>query len=148
MCIRDRAGHGNRHDPITRLPHEAGQALALRADDDDEMGIRDSLKDGYLQQCDAPRYMYDHPANVFVAGFIGSPAMNLLDVPVVDGGVKLGAATVAIPREILAKASGSRVTLGVRPEDLDLSSDGTGLQVAVAVVEELGACLLYTSRCV
>ena len=97
------------------------------------------LKDGYLQQCDAPRYMYDHPANVFVAGFIGSPAMNLLDVPVVDGGVKLGAATVAIPRETLAKASGSRVTLGVRPEDLDLSSDGVGLQVTVDVVEELGA---------
>ena len=97
------------------------------------------LKDGYLQQCDAPRYMYDHPANVFVAGFIGSPAMNLLDVPVVDGGVKLGAATVAIPREILAKASGSRVTLGVRPEDLDLSTDGAGLQVTVDVVEELGA---------
>ncbi len=97
------------------------------------------LKDGYLQQCDAPRRMYDHPANVFVAGFIGSPAMNLLDVPVVDGGVKLGAHTVAVPREVLAKASGSRVTLGVRPEDLDLTTDASGLDVTVDVVEELGA---------
>ena len=48
------------------------------------------LKDGLLQQCDTPRRMYDHPDNVFVAGFIGSPAMNLLDVPVNDGGVKFG----------------------------------------------------------
>jgi multiple sugar transport system ATP-binding protein len=59
------------------------------------------LKDGYLQQCDAPRYMYDHPNNVFVAGFIGSPAMNLLDVPVVEGGVKLGAYTVPLDRDTL-----------------------------------------------
>ena len=97
------------------------------------------LKDGYLQQCDAPRRMYDHPANVFVAGFIGSPAMNLLDVPVVEGGVKLGGHLVAVPREVLAKASGGRVTLGVRPEDLDLTTDGSGLEVTVDVVEELGA---------
>ena len=48
------------------------------------------LKDGLLQQCDTPRRMYDHPNNVFVAGFIGSPAMNLLEVPVIDGGVKFG----------------------------------------------------------
>ena len=48
------------------------------------------LKDGLLQQCDTPRRMYDHPNNVFVAGFIGSPAMNLLEVPVTDGGVKFG----------------------------------------------------------
>ena len=47
------------------------------------------LKDGILQQCDSPRRMYDHPANVFVAGFIGSPAMNLIEVPVTDGGVDL-----------------------------------------------------------
>jgi len=96
------------------------------------------LKDGYLQQCDAPRYMYDHPNNVFVAGFIGSPAMNLLDVPVVEGGVKLGAYTVPIEREVLAKA-GKHATLGIRPEDLDLSTTGEGLAVTVEVVEELGA---------
>ena len=97
------------------------------------------LKDGYLQQCDAPRRMYDHPANVFVAGFIGSPAMNLLDVPVTDGGVKLGNHTVAVDRSVIAKATGGRVTLGVRPEDLDLVTDRSGLEVSVDVVEELGA---------
>jgi multiple sugar transport system ATP-binding protein len=96
------------------------------------------LKDGYLQQCDAPRYMYDHPNNVFVAGFIGSPAMNLLDVPVVDGGVKLGAYTVPLDRETLANA-GKRATLGIRPEDMEISSTGEGLELLVEVVEELGA---------
>ena len=45
-----------------------------------------TLKDGLLMQCDAPQNLYDRPANVFVAGFIGSPAMNLLDLQLVDGG--------------------------------------------------------------
>ncbi len=97
------------------------------------------LKDGLLQQVDTPRHMYDHPNNVFVAGFIGSPAMNLLEVPIVDGGVKVGDATLPIERGILQGAGGSSVTLGVRPEDLDLATDGTGLPVVVEVVEELGA---------
>jgi multiple sugar transport system ATP-binding protein len=96
------------------------------------------LKDGILQQCASPREMYDHPNNVFVAGFIGSPAMNLLDVPVVDGGVKFGNTALPIPRDHLAEA-GSRAIVGARPEDLTLSDDGTGLAVTVDVVEELGA---------
>ena len=79
------------------------------------------LKDGLLQQCDTPRRMYDHPDNVFVAGFIGSPAMNLFNVPVVDGGVKFGAGTHPIDRERLAGA-GKEVTLGVRPEDLTMTN--------------------------
>ena len=61
------------------------------------------LKDGLLMQCDTPRRMYDHPDNVFVAGFIGSPAMNLLEVPVIDGGVKFGTSTYPIEREHLAE---------------------------------------------
>jgi len=97
------------------------------------------LKDGILQQCDTPRNMYDRPTNVFVAGFIGSPAMNLLDVEQVDGGVSVGASKVAVDREILAGASGKRVTLGVRPEDLDVVSEGQGIPVEIDVVEELGA---------
>ena len=96
------------------------------------------LKDGILQQCDTPRGMYDHPDNVFVAGFIGSPAMNLFDVPVVDGGVKFGSATHPIERSFLTGV-GKEVTLGVRPEDLTISMEGAGLPVTVEVVEELGA---------
>jgi len=96
------------------------------------------LKDGVLQQCDTPRGMYDHPENVFVAGFIGSPAMNLFDVPIVDGGVKFGSSTYPIERDILTDI-GKEVTLGVRPEDLTIRTEGEGLPVTVDVVEELGA---------
>jgi multiple sugar transport system ATP-binding protein len=96
------------------------------------------LKDGILQQCDTPRGMYDHPENVFVAGFIGSPAMNLFDVPVVDGGVMFGTATYPIERDSLT-GEGKEVTLGVRPEDLAIGMEGEGLPVTVDVVEELGA---------
>ena len=96
------------------------------------------LKDGILQQCDSPRRMYDHPNNVFVAGFIGSPAMNLFEVPVVDGGVKFGNTVHPVERDVLAKAHGGTVTLGVRPEDMD-PTNGEGLPILIDVVEELGA---------
>lgn len=96
------------------------------------------LKDGVLQQCDTPRTLYDHPNNVFVAGFIGSPAMNLFQAPVTDGGVRLGNAVAPASRDALNRA-GRSVTLGVRPEDLVRNDDGNGIQVEVDVVEELGA---------
>ena len=95
------------------------------------------LKDGLLQQVDTPRRMYDHPNNVFVAGFIGSPAMNLLNLNVVDGGVAFGDAIYPVAREVLGEAAGAKVTVGVRPEDLEIGSNG--LKVEVDVVEELGA---------
>ena len=99
------------------------------------------LKDGLLQQVDTPRYMYDHPNNVFVAGFIGSPAMNLLTVPLDGNTLKLGQAKVEVPREAVA-ATGKddrEVTVGIRPEDMDIVADGQGLQTKVNLVEELGA---------
>ena len=98
------------------------------------------LKDGILQQVDTPRALYDHPNNVFVAGFIGSPAMNLLELPVVDGGVVFGGTVYPVSSSVLGAAAGNTVTLGVRPEDLELvDSSSDGLKVAVDVVEELGA---------
>ena len=95
------------------------------------------LKDGLLQQVDTPRNLYDRPQNVFVAGFIGSPAMNLVQLPIIDGGVQFGDAVLPIAREILAKAPGNRVTVGVRPEKLTV--DTKGLIVDVDVIEELGS---------
>ncbi len=96
------------------------------------------LKDGLLQQVDTPRRMYDHPDNVFVAGFIGSPAMNLIDTAVVDGGVQLGTGIYPVARDDL-KSAGATVTMGVRPEDLTMTTEGKGIPVTVDVVEELGA---------
>ena len=96
------------------------------------------LKDGLLQQCDTPRALYDRPANVFVAGFIGSPAMNQAPARLADGGAVLGGLTVPLSREIVAAADGGEVTLGFRPEALELSDDG-GISVKVDLVEELGS---------
>jgi multiple sugar transport system ATP-binding protein len=98
------------------------------------------LKDGVLQQCDTPRRMYEHPDNVFVAGFIGSPAMNLLELPLVDGGVSFGGEIVPVPRASVAGIGESTVTLGVRPEDLEITTGShSGLEVTIDVIEELGA---------
>jgi multiple sugar transport system ATP-binding protein len=92
------------------------------------------LHGGRLQQCDAPRVLYDHPANVFVAGFIGSPAMNLCTLPVEGGRVALGADDLTLPGAVNGR---SEVVVGLRPESLELASDG--IPGRVEVVEELGA---------
>ncbi len=106
------------------------------------------LKDGVLQQCDTPRSMYARPANVFVAGFIGSPAMNLAEVVVNDSGAQVGDLTIPLPRATLAAAaedSSHTVTVGFRPESMDIT-DGPGLEVQVNLVEELGSdAFLYGS---
>jgi len=96
------------------------------------------LKDGLLQQVDTPRNLYEKPANVFVAGFIGSPAMNLLQLPIVDGGVQFGSAVIPVERDILAKTKATKLTVGIRPETLDVTT-GAGLDAHLDVVEELGA---------
>ncbi len=98
------------------------------------------LKDGLLQQVGSPRELYERPANVFVAGFIGSPAMNLFTSDLVDGGVKFGGYLIPLTRDVVAGAKGKQVTVGVRPEDLEVSTAaGDGLPVVVDLVEELGA---------
>ena len=103
------------------------------------------LKDGVLQQCDTPGSLYDRPANTFVAGFIGSPAMNVITGPATDGGVKLAGAVLPVPRERLQRASGSgRVTVGFRPEAVELAPEG--VPVVVNVVEQLGSdAFLYAT---
>jgi multiple sugar transport system ATP-binding protein len=95
------------------------------------------LKDGLLMQVGKPRELYDQPRNVFVAGFIGSPAMNLFTLAQVDGGVSFGDDVYPVSRNVLSQAADSSVVLGVRPEDLEVS--GQGLPIEVDVVEELGA---------
>ncbi|MDO5644143.1 MAG: sn-glycerol-3-phosphate ABC transporter ATP-binding protein UgpC [Dermabacter sp.] len=97
------------------------------------------LNGGVLQQIDSPRRMYDHPNNVFVAGFIGSPAMNLVEQKLTDQGVTFGGAVIPVDRATLSESNENAVTVGVRPEDLELVGDGQGLAVEVDVVEELGA---------
>ena len=85
------------------------------------------MKDGMLQQCDSPLNLYDKPKNLFVAGFIGSPAMNLIEGDVVDGGIQVGDYTVPVSREMIAKAgSEKRLVLGIRPENFTLGEGNDG----------------------
>jgi multiple sugar transport system ATP-binding protein len=93
------------------------------------------LRDGVLQQCAPPRELYRSPANVFVAGFMGSPAMNLFALPVVDGSVSLGNWLIRVPRQIIT--GGGELVVGIRPEHFEPGD--RGVEVEVDVVEELGA---------
>jgi len=97
------------------------------------------LKDGVLQQVDTPLNLYDKPKNLFVAGFIGSPAMNLMDAKISDGEAVIDNYTVPVNRAAASKAKGP-VTIGVRPEAWRLvEDDQEGLPIEVTVIEELGA---------
>jgi multiple sugar transport system ATP-binding protein len=95
------------------------------------------LKDGILQQCASPRELYDDPANAFVGTFIGSPSMNIIPSVVADGGVDMNGFLVPVDRTFLAKAASGKVLVGVRPEDLELATEGADM--TVTLVEELGA---------
>ena len=96
------------------------------------------MRDGHVSQQGAPLELYDRPANTFVAGFIGSPAMNLLLATVEQSGRSLafeGLSLVSLARQEMAP--GRLVTLGIRPEHLSLSGDGFPAQVVV--VEPTGS---------
>ena len=119
------------------VTHDQTEALTMG----DRIAV---LKDGLLQQVGTPRDMYDTPANVFVAGFIGSPAMNIGTFPVLDGVANLGRARVAVPRSVISQFTDddkNHVTVGFRPESLDVVPAGTpdGIPVIVNIVEELGS---------
>jgi multiple sugar transport system ATP-binding protein len=82
--------------------------------------------------------MYDQPKNVFVAGFVGSPAMNLLTLRVEGDAVRFGDTDLRIPRDASEAVAGRTVVVGIRPEDMDLGQHGSGVELEVDVVEELG----------
>jgi multiple sugar transport system ATP-binding protein len=125
---------------LSRIHHRLGTTMLYVTHDQAEaMTLGDRivvLKDGVVQQVDTPLRLYDRPDNVFVAGFIGSPAMNFMQVDVDSegsaravGGAGLGTFTGGAPS--------GRMILGVRPEDVDLADDGP-LAAGVEVVETLG----------
>jgi multiple sugar transport system ATP-binding protein len=86
------------------------------------------LSGGVLQQCDSPQVLYDNPKNLFVAGFMGSPAMNLFEATVTDGAssVLVGSQSIILPagvltaRPALRAYSGRAIVVGIRPEDLPI----------------------------
>jgi multiple sugar transport system ATP-binding protein len=96
------------------------------------------LDKGRLQQCDAPDALFDRPANVFVAGFIGSPAMNLLTSKAVGGKIELGPFRLALSAAQQHALTTSEVIIGVRPEDFAVVAPEDGVPGQVELVEELG----------
>ena len=114
------------------VTHDQTEALTMG----DRIAV---LKDGILQQVGTPRDLYEKPNNVFVAGFIGSPAMNLFPVDLAsDGRIQFGSAVV--DADIDKPTNATQVIAGVRPEDIVVNpADGQGLSVTVDLVEELGA---------
>jgi multiple sugar transport system ATP-binding protein len=119
------------------VTHDQTEALTMG----DRIAV---LKDGVLQQIGTPRDMYDTPNNVFVAGFIGSPAMNLGTYQVFDGQAQVGRAKVALTREAVAALKAddkNHVVLGFRPESLDRSAPNAegAIPIHVDMVEELGS---------
>ena len=97
------------------------------------------MKDGILQQVDTPLNLYDRPKNLFVAGFIGSPAMNLVEAKAGEGSARIGEYEMPVDRGASSKMQGA-ITVGVRPEAWRIvSKEEGGMPVKVTVVEELGA---------
>jgi multiple sugar transport system ATP-binding protein len=134
---------------VSRIQHRLGVATMYVTHDQTEamtMGDRVAvLNAGVLQQCDQPQVLYDSPDNLFVAGFMGSPAMNLYAATVSPdlSSLKLGSQTLALPaglvsqRPALAAYAGKEVVVGIRPENLSLAGDGDADERILAVDNEL-----------
>ncbi|WP_370248933.1 ABC transporter ATP-binding protein [Nocardioides sp.] len=128
---------------IARLQADLGVTTVYVTHDQVEamtMGDRVAvMKDGVLQQVDTPLALYDRPVNLFVAGFIGSPQMNLLAATAADGQARIGQYLVPVDPAAASRMKGA-ITVGVRPEAWRVvSAEEGGLPVRVTVVEELGA---------
>jgi multiple sugar transport system ATP-binding protein len=102
------------------------------------------LSEGRVQQVDTPHALYQAPRNLFVASFIGSPAMNLVEASIEDGALRAGDLTLPLDAVAAAQLAGlGRVAVGIRPElfqDAAVAADHLPrLEVEVAVVEDLGS---------
>jgi multiple sugar transport system ATP-binding protein len=118
------------------------------------------MKDGWVQQVGEPLELYNHPANRFVAGFLGSPAMNFADVTLAESGGKIVADApglrIVLPDELAARTrakmngAGTKATLGIRPEDIHVSGAADSadhcFDANVEVVEQLGSEILLDTR--
>ena len=147
---------------ISRIQDEIGVTTLYVTHDQVEamtMGDRVAvIRKGVLQQVDTPQFLYDHPQNLFVAGFIGSPAMNMVEADLVqaDGSaaVEFGGLSLEVPEEVLAERpdlrgyAGKRVVLGLRPEDMEDATlvseipSSRRIRATVHLREALGADVL------
>jgi multiple sugar transport system ATP-binding protein len=147
---------------VSRLQNELGVTTIYVTHDQTEamtMGDRVAvIKKGELQQVDAPQFLYDHPANLFVAGFIGSPAMNMVEADLVreDGGLYavFGSTRLRVADEVVSERpgirayEGRRVIAGIRPENMEDASimsvipEDRRMKVDIVLREALGSEVL------
>ena len=135
---------------IARIHRRLGTTIVYVTHDQVEamtMGDRIAvMKDGILQQVGTPEELYLHPANLFVAGFIGSPAMNFVTVTTAGGEIMMGQSRLSLAGEpakvVAAQAPGANLTIGFRPEHLELANGAAELAMSfpavVDVVEYMG----------
>jgi multiple sugar transport system ATP-binding protein len=101
------------------------------------------MRDGRLQQVDAPQRLYDEPANVFVAAFIGSPSMNLVEASLAGDSITFGQTTLPLDRARRPASTDGAVIVGIRPEAFEDAEFAPGelpqIEVKVEVLEELGS---------
>jgi multiple sugar transport system ATP-binding protein len=135
---------------IAKLQRDLGVTTVYVTHDQVEamtMGDRVAvMKDGLIQQVDTPLALYDKPVNLFVAGFIGSPQMNLLEGTAVGGEVRIGEYLVPVD-PTAAKVMDGNVVVGVRPENWRVVGPGEGIPVTVRLIEELGADAYVYGTC-
>lgn len=125
---------------LKRIQQDLGHTTILVTHDQEEaLSLADRIavmKDGVIQQLGTPYEIYDSPANLFVADFVGEPAINLLPgVAGADGCVRLS--DTVRPAVAVRLAAGREVVLGIRPEDLRLAADGAGIRARVSAHEPL-----------
>ena len=134
---------------IARLHRQLGNTMIYVTHDQTEaMTLADRiviLRDGRIEQVGTPRQVYEDPANTFVAGFIGSPRMNLLEGVWSGDGVRLGEALLPAPALQAKPSEGAPLTFGIRPEHIQIApGDGDGLPATVEFSEYLGGtCYVY-----
>lgn len=116
------------HKPVVYVTHDQTEAMTLSS----RVAV---LSGGVVQQLAPPHRIYSHPANQFVAGFIGSPQMNLLQLPCRGDGAVLGQFTIPLPK---LPTLPTQIVLGIRPEDVRLSKGQAQMKGRVDLVEELG----------
>ena len=98
------------------------------------------MKDGLLQQVASPQELFARPANVFVAGFIGSPAMNMITSAIDGDGITFGSLRVQLSAAQKSELTGPNVVIGVRPEMVEVvGAEAPGVDAVIDVVEELGS---------
>ena len=119
----------DQNKPVVYVTHDQTEAMTLST----KVAV---LNQGTIQQLDPPSRIYSHPANIFVASFVGSPQMNLLNLICEDNQAILGEYRIELPKQLQL----DKVVLGIRPEDVDLAvgKESATLTGKVYLVEQLG----------